>query len=202
MSRPKLFSEIKGQIHDASGIDNPYHHYWEQVYGIWYPMVGSKKPEVYARKCDITGKGFNEGYCFGNGEEYAIDEASAIKIAMNRGYETLEDAFDDGDYYYSDWIPDPDNEECYDEGGNVVSVPEGDVVKPMRPPLSNGEVRDLLDSIMEKIANNSFSAWNDRMDNTHQVVAMEDFPKGVEKQRCIQYNGWYDDLINLKNKLK
>lgn len=132
MSRPKLFSEIKGQVHDASGIDNPYYHYWEQVKGIWHPMVGSKKPEVYARKCDITGKGFNEGYCFGDGEEYAIDEASAIKIARNRGYETFEDAFDDGDYYYSDWIPDPDNEVCYDEDGNVVSVPEGYVVKPMK----------------------------------------------------------------------
>ena len=34
----KLFSEITGQVHDASGIDNPHDYYWEEINGIWYPI--------------------------------------------------------------------------------------------------------------------------------------------------------------------
>jgi hypothetical protein len=186
MSRPKLFSQITGQVHDASGINNPHQYYWEETNGIWYPMVGSKKTDLYARKCNITGKGMNEGYCFGNGEEYAIDEESALKIARNRGYASLEEAFDDGDYYYTDWEVDTINEECYDEDGNVVSVPDGEIVKPMRPPLSIGEVRVLIDELITAIESNTEELWDANLKQSHPAIK-------------LQYIT--EELTNLKNQL-
>ena len=38
--------------------------------------------EKFARRCDVTGRGMNEGYVFGNGEMYASDKESAIKLAI------------------------------------------------------------------------------------------------------------------------
>lgn len=78
--------------------------------------------EKFARRCDITGRGMNEGYCFGDGEHYACDEESALQIAKLYGYigntYNLEDAYKDGVYYYTEW-DEVDEDEWYDEDGSV-----------------------------------------------------------------------------------
>jgi hypothetical protein len=75
--------------------------------------------EKFARKCDVTGRGMNEGYVFGDGEMYASDKESAIKLAIeNYGYDNLSDAYDDDVCYYTEWDEINENEEYYDEDGN------------------------------------------------------------------------------------
>lgn len=78
--------------------------------------------EKFARKCDITGRGMNEGYCFGDGEQYACDEASALQIAQQYGYDNLDDAYKDDVYYYSEWNEDDCDEEYYDADGNEYTL--------------------------------------------------------------------------------
>ena len=76
----------------------------------------------YARKCSITGKGMNVGYCIGDGEMYIKDEAELIKyLKYNTGYKNLTEAFEDGYYYYTEWEDDP--EEWYDKDGNKFTNP-------------------------------------------------------------------------------
>jgi hypothetical protein len=70
-------------------------------------MTNNKK---FARKCSVTGVGMNEGYCFFDGEEYAADENSALKLAKEYGYETLEEAWADDAYYWTEW------DELYHDG--------------------------------------------------------------------------------------
>lgn len=43
------------------------------------------------------------GYCFGNSQDYASDKDGALAIAKQYGYKTLEEAFDDGAYYFAEW---------------------------------------------------------------------------------------------------
>lgn len=74
--------------------------------------------EKFARRCDITGRGMNEGYVFGDGEQYACDEESALQIAQQYGYDNLDDAFEDDAYYYTEW-DEVDEDEWYDEDGSV-----------------------------------------------------------------------------------
>ena len=77
--------------------------------------------EKFARRCDITGRGMNEGYCFHDGECYAIDKESALIIAKRYGYQSLEEAYKDGAYYWTVWEDEinADNYDCYyDEDGN------------------------------------------------------------------------------------
>lgn len=77
---------------------------------------------VFARKCDVTGKGMNWGYCFYDGEAYAIDEESAITIALKYGFDSLDKAYENDAYYFTEW----EFEEVmyqghyYDENGNQI----------------------------------------------------------------------------------
>jgi hypothetical protein len=48
---------------------------WEvECWGGYY-----KSYKLYARLCDVTGEGFNQGYCFGDGESYMKYEKHVIK---------------------------------------------------------------------------------------------------------------------------
>ena len=72
----------------------------------------------FARKCSVTGKGMNEGCVFNDGEMYASDKESAIKLAFDvYGFESLWDAYDNGMCYYTEW--EQVDEDCYyDAEGN------------------------------------------------------------------------------------
>jgi hypothetical protein len=72
----------------------------------------SKKIYKFPRRCDVTGKGMWEGYCFGDGEMYIADKWNAETYAKSIGYDTLEEAYEDDAYYFTDW--------CNDE--HVISV--------------------------------------------------------------------------------
>ena len=73
----------------------------------------------FARKCDVTGRGMNEGYVFGDGEQYACDKESALKIAQEYGYEDLDEAFKDDAYDYAEWYDENfDYDVYYDAEGN------------------------------------------------------------------------------------
>jgi hypothetical protein len=73
--------------------------------------------EKFARRCDINGCGINEGYVFGEGEMYAGDKDSALIIAKQYGYDNLDEAYEDGAYYYTEW-EELDDDFYYDENGN------------------------------------------------------------------------------------
>jgi len=71
----------------------------------------------YARKCDVTGRGMNEGFCFGDGIHYCIRKNDAIAYAIKMGYTSLEEAYEDEAYYYTSW-EDLTEDEWYDKNGN------------------------------------------------------------------------------------
>lgn len=82
--------------------------------------------ERFARKCSATGRGMNEGYCVFDGEFYFSEESHLIDWLRDReeGDKSLSDdfllaeAYSLGEYYYTDWDID-DEDEYYDEQGNV-----------------------------------------------------------------------------------
>lgn len=80
-------------------------------------MTTEKKVYQFPRQCSVTGSGFYEGYCFGDGEDYACDEESALILAKRMGYSSLEEAYDDEAYYFTYW-------EDMDEDGHCVSEHE------------------------------------------------------------------------------
>ena len=59
--------------------------------------------EKFARQCSVTGEGMNEGWCFGDGQDYAKYEAGALKLAKEYGYDNINDAYEDDVCYWTEW---------------------------------------------------------------------------------------------------
>jgi hypothetical protein len=66
--------------------------------------------EKFARKCDVTGRGMNEGYVIGDGEMYIKDESDMLSHVIEQGYSSLDEAYDDEYYYYTEWEDEDDFE--------------------------------------------------------------------------------------------
>jgi hypothetical protein len=72
------------------------------------------KQQTFARKCDITGEGMNEGYCVFDGEKYFKYEKDLIKFLRDREESPsdlsdeflLKEAYDLDEYYYTEWEDD------------------------------------------------------------------------------------------------
>lgn len=81
----------------------------------------------FARKCSITGKGMNEGWCFGDGEEYAATREMAAKIAEDTYGCSFDEAVsqdedNDGEAlaYWTEWEVDEENEGWYMADGTFI----------------------------------------------------------------------------------
>ena len=70
--------------------------------------------ERYARKCDITGEGMNEGFCLQDGLMYIANEKDLIKKLREKEFsgdeyvgvsdeDMKEMAYEEGTYYWTTW---------------------------------------------------------------------------------------------------
>jgi hypothetical protein len=78
----------------------------------------------FARRCDATGKGINEGYVFGDGELYFSEEKHLIDHLKSKGGMDglsdefiLKEAYEQEEYYYTEW-EEIDDDCYYDADGN------------------------------------------------------------------------------------
>jgi hypothetical protein len=68
-----------------------------------------KKPE---KICCVTGKNlvqeFDDGTFWAQGFvmgacEYVLEDSDMLKLCIEAGYKTMQEAYDDGFYYYTEW---------------------------------------------------------------------------------------------------
>jgi hypothetical protein len=89
--------------------------------------------EKFARQCSVTGEGMNEGYVIGDGDFYIKYEKDLITFLRDnnefpRENESLSDdfimdeAYNLGEYYYTEWEDEDDYEYCEDEDGNIIEI--------------------------------------------------------------------------------
>lgn len=91
---------------DTSSYDSIYEH---SAIGSAHDYFNPKRI-LYARKCDVTGKGMNNGWVFCDGEKYAKNESDAILVAKEYGYESLSEAYDDEVCYWTYWEQEIDHQ--------------------------------------------------------------------------------------------
>jgi len=91
--------------------------------------------EKYARRCDATGKGINEGYVVGEGalsfgsEEDLLYHLRELDWEDSNGEKSkdlevdhlLEYFFNESYYYYTEW-DEVDEDEWYDADGNAIEI--------------------------------------------------------------------------------
>lgn len=112
----------EGYWHDVLSEDDEY----------LYTVVADVRREEekatkhkFPRMCSISGEGMWEGYCFGEGEEYAKTKEFAEIIAKRNGYDSLWDSYQTGDHYWTEWEDlDEDGwyESDYQDGRDAVWV--------------------------------------------------------------------------------
>ena len=75
--------------------------------------------EIFARVDSKTGKGINEGFCFGDGDAYFARKKHAKKYAKKQGYATLKESYKDKNHYWTTWYDtiDEENDTWYDADG-------------------------------------------------------------------------------------
>jgi len=66
--------------------------------------------------------------------------------------------------------------------------------------MEKPEIANKLESIIGKIQDNNISAWEDNLEDTKEVVILEDFKKGDEDTHV--YNNWLEELKSLLIELK
>ena len=76
-----------------------------------------KNIEKFARRCDATGKGMNEGFCFNDGDKYFLHEEDAKNYALELGYSSLKKSYKAGVHYWTEWEVQED-ENYFDAEGN------------------------------------------------------------------------------------
>ena len=138
--------------------------------------------DKYARKCDATGRGMNEGFVVGDGELYFSDEKHLIDWLRGRGgMENLSDefilneAYEQEEYYYTEW-EEIDDDVYYDEDGNEL--------KPMI--ILNLQSEETIDqngiiyyltgeyAYMGKIENGNTRVFLDQNDGKFYLIEMTD----------------------------
>lgn len=101
-----------------------------------------KNKFYFARRCDVTGYGMNEGYCIGDGEMYIRDEEDMVSHLRSLEWkdadgnlstdiesdeDLLEYFYNEEYYYHTEW-EDDDMEYVsdYEDGRDAVEVEGGD----------------------------------------------------------------------------
>jgi hypothetical protein len=90
----------------------------------------------FARRCDITGEGMNEGWVINDHEKFGLryykHEADVLAYAKERGYDSLEALYEAceesgelDEFYYTEWDELDDDEwyvSYYEDGREAVLV--------------------------------------------------------------------------------
>ena len=67
-----------------------------------------KSSQFFARKCSVSGVGMNNGWYFENHDFYASTKEIALAKAIELGYKSLDEAYNENDCYYTEWEDEED----------------------------------------------------------------------------------------------
>lgn len=77
---------------------------------------------TWARKCSVTGKGMNSGYCIGDGQMYVKGHFAMLQhITDETEYADMDEAWDDDYYYHTEW-EEVDDHQYVEINGNLIDI--------------------------------------------------------------------------------
>lgn len=165
----------------------------------------TEEVEKYARKCDITGKGMNEGYCYGDGEIYFSEKEYLVKHLreINTDLENnltdeyiLTEAYENEEYYFTTWEDIEEGENYFDADGNEYTA-EGKKVEAEEEALTMEEIKEAIEELIKAINSNVEELWNPDLKQANNSVKIQHIIEETEKLKNIK-----NKLKNLKNKIK
>jgi len=69
--------------------------------------------------------------------------------------------------------------------------------------MTKKEVKKELEVILRKVGLNTIEAWHANLESTVPAACMDNYygDAGDSDMVTVRYNGWLEDLLNLKDKL-
>lgn len=134
--------------------------------------------EKYARKCDVTGEVFNEGFLVDGHMKimYVKDESDMLAIALEAGYKDLEESYRDEFHYWTEW--DPEEEDgYYTENGEYIEVQEEGQQEEVK--LTDNDLRFLIMKCEEDLEN--YSERSTKSDRIKQLKEKLELMWRIEK---------------------
>jgi hypothetical protein len=83
--------------------------------------MNTETMEKFARKCDVTNELMNEGWVVNDGEYYIKNESDALQKAIEMGYGSIDEAYDDDVMYWTQW-EEEDYQYAIDKEGNIIEI--------------------------------------------------------------------------------
>lgn len=83
--------------------------------------------DLHRHVCSVTGKGMSEGFLF-HDDCYIKDDENALEYAKSSGFKTLQESYDAGYHYWTEWYDFQDLEdegEAFDDDGNLYFFRKG-----------------------------------------------------------------------------
>jgi hypothetical protein len=82
---------------------------WDTIMEVFKEHIATNGVK-YARKCDKCGKGMNEGYCIGGGEEYYCNPECLHQVYTTQEWEEMYETEDNdnSDNYWTEWETEED----------------------------------------------------------------------------------------------
>ena len=170
----------------------------------FHPVVN-----LWARKCSVTGKGMNSGYCINDGGMYIKYESDMIKHLReveksgNPDYDALvkegrltdefllEDYYKNDYYYYTDWECNTDIQyaevdgKMYEEGEPEFEMAITPYAKDKREVTQNFDtLKHDIKNLFKAMDENTTTLWRDDLECTHECVVLEDVEDGVKMDEC------------------
>lgn len=81
--------------------------------------------QKFARKCSVTGEGMDEGWVFRDGWMYFSNQEDALKYVQEMGYDSLNEAYNNDEIYWTSWYIEDPLEEDYQyivKNGELVEI--------------------------------------------------------------------------------
>ncbi len=162
----------------------------------------------YARKCDITGEGMNEGYVYMESTHIKYKKDLIAKIRAG-GDKTFNDASDEfiydeaynlEEFYWTQW-EDVDDYEYIEIDGKLIDIDEwdGEEEKDL-----TAQIIEAAKNLVKKAESNCVDLW--KADLSESVSCYTHYPESIpvdsEGDKTIQTTGIHVELINLENLLK
>ena len=139
--------------------------------------IDNTKEKLWARICDITGEGMNEGYILGDCtnikyEKDLIKELRKWKETNQSDEELLSEAYENDAYYWTEWECPSDITYMEDSEGNITEIKISSI--PIHQDNPHRELKERVRELLELIEHNTTSLWYDNLECTTECIVLED----------------------------
>jgi hypothetical protein len=190
------YDEIKSEV---SKLELPVLEPTQSVLGAWRDN-DQEEGCYYARQCDITGEGMNEGWVVSGGFFYIKHESDAIAYCKEKWNQTLQEAYEESEenggdgFYWTSWEDESDFQYILVDGVLVdYEEPIDEDTLKQEYMTSTEEMQHRMAMILDDLA--KIRKWSYTQDSTEEIQLMFNniqIACDIDDNECLTWSKYKD----------